>query len=230
MTDLKPLRPFIKKANQSPDAMLRYQASQLAPDEDMADVENDIPDPDIEGQDKDLAIEDHLMNACMPSINIPTDDNDQFGSIKPKANQSTWDQYRGTSTSSIKSAWEKIASAYVGDKKIKSFSNDTKKDIERFYPNRREAKVIQYGMVVSELLDKVDQHNFAQAEEHIAKDCKGKDKQDLKDEFFKKAKDKYILILNDRVLDGHHFISKAKYLGITNSLNVIDLTPIRFEV
>jgi hypothetical protein len=126
------------------------------------------------------------------------------------------------------SLWNKLASAYIRDLSIKELPTDTKEDIAKFIP-KKELRVIQYGMVVSELLPKVDTHNFEAAVKHIKADYVGKDKEKLKKEFFDKAKDKYILIMNDQIIDGHHFLARAKELGITNSLNVIDLTPSRFQ-
>ena len=55
------------------------------------------------------------------------------------------------------------------------------------------------------------------------------DKEAARDAFFKKAKEKYILLVNDQIVDGHHFLAKAKYFNVTNSLNVLDLTPARFQ-
>ncbi|NBQ69477.1 MAG: hypothetical protein EBU46_11895 [Nitrosomonadaceae bacterium] len=84
-------------------------------------------------------------------------------------------------------------------------------------------------MVVKELLPKVDRHNFDLAMAHIKKDWDGRDADKLKDEVYEQAKKKYILILNDSIIDGHHFLAKAKYAGLTSSLNVVDLTPVRFQ-
>lgn len=122
----------------------------------------------------------------------------------------------------------KTASAYIKDVAIRDLPSDTIKDISKFIDSKS-AKVILYGMCVSELLPRVDHYNFEQAEEHINESFKGKSESKLKDEFFKKSKNKYILILNEKIIDGHHFLAKAKRLNVTSSLNVLDLTPVRFQ-
>ena len=41
--------------------------------------------------------------------------------------------------------------------------------------------------------------------------------------------DKYILLLNDRIIDGHHHLAKAERGKITRSLPVLDLSPLRHQ-
>jgi hypothetical protein len=38
--------------------------------------------------------------------------------------------------------------------------------------------------------------------------------------------DKYVLLMNDRVIDGHHFIAKAEKGKVSKSLPVLDLTSV----
>lgn len=119
---------------------------------------------------------------------------------------------------------QKQASAYIKDICHKDLPKDTQKDIERFVHNSKpNTEYIHYGLVVKELLPKVDDANFAAAEKHV----KGADID--KDELYKKVASKYVLILNDKIIDGHHHLAKCKAAGITNSLNVLDLTPARFQ-
>ena len=78
-------------------------------------------------------------------------------------------------------------------------------------------------MVLKELLSKVDKSNFEQAEKHV------KDEDVNEKDFYKNLPTKYILLHFDHVIDGHHFIAKAKKLGITCSLNVLNLDPITLK-
>lgn len=122
----------------------------------------------------------------------------------------------------LKNKLNKQASAFVRDVCVKDLPADVQKDVYRFIPKDDKLKVIQYGAVVSDLLPKVDSKNWESAKAH----SKGfKDK----DAFYKKAPNKYILIVNDTIVDGHHFLAKAQAIGATNSLNVLDLTPVRFQ-
>ena len=117
------------------------------------------------------------------------------------------------------------ASSYVGDISFNKLPDDVAKDVERFVPEvKASTKLARYGMTVNELRLKVDPHNFSTAMGH----CEGQEQD--RDEFESRRDGKYILIVNDRIVDGHHFLAKAECLGITSSLNVLDLTPARFQV
>jgi hypothetical protein len=123
----------------------------------------------------------------------------------------------------------RCASAYIGDIKASDLPASARKDIEGILPDYAEdAMAIQYGMVVDELVAKADPHNWKQAMEHVEQGMKGKDFEKTKQEFFDK-KDKYILLINDRIADGHHYLDRDKFLGITNSLKVLDLSPLRLS-
>jgi hypothetical protein len=41
--------------------------------------------------------------------------------------------------------------------------------------------------------------------------------------------DKYVLLMNDRLIDGHHFLAKAEKGKVSKSLPVLDLTALRFQ-
>jgi hypothetical protein len=118
---------------------------------------------------------------------------------------------------------EKVASAYIKDVAFKDLPKTVQKEVERFAKCRADTKFIHYGMVVSELLSRVDPHNFAIAKDHLKKE-----KVD-KSALYDKAKTKYILIVNESVVDGHHFIAACDKAGLTSSLNVLDLSPARFQ-
>ena len=161
----------------------------------------------IENKAKPLEFEDKIFHNGLHDIARPDPNKpDQFGKV---------------SCISLLRKRVKQASAYVRDVKISTLPDDVKADIKRFASDTS-GTVIQYGMCVDELLPKVDKHNFELAEEHT-KSFKDKD------EFYKKLKTKYILLMNDSIIDGHHFLAKAKAINCTCSLNVLDLTPLRFE-
>jgi len=121
----------------------------------------------------------------------------------------------------------KTASAYVKDRPLKEVLKAD--DINRFAKGGKDVMVVQYGMVVKELVGKANPHNLAVARAHIKKEWDGRRLSMLKDEVYEQAKEKFILILNDRIIDGHHFLAKAEKAGLTSSINVIDLTPVRFQ-
>jgi hypothetical protein len=117
----------------------------------------------------------------------------------------------------------KEASAFIEDIQYKDLTPEVKKEVDRFVTCKSDTKLIHYGMVVKELLDKVDSKNYETAKEHV------KDKDVDKDELYKKIKDKYVIVINDHVVDGHHLIAKCEKVGVTSSLNILDLTPARFQ-
>lgn len=118
---------------------------------------------------------------------------------------------------------DKESSAHFADVEVKDLPLKVQKEIERFADVSADTKLIHYGMVVKELLSKVDKHNFEQAEKHL------KDEKINEDEFYKKLPNKYLLLVNDKLVDGHHYLARAKKLGVTSSLNVLDLSPVRFQ-
>lgn len=118
----------------------------------------------------------------------------------------------------------KTSSAHFADVKFSSLPSKTQEDIKRFASDiTDDTLLIHAGYVIKELLPMVDKHNFDQAEKHI-KDTKIDEK-----EFYKLLPSKYILIKDNKIIDGHHYVAKARKLGVTCSLNVLDLTPIRFQ-
>lgn len=121
---------------------------------------------------------------------------------------------------------KKIASSYIQDISFKDLPEEIKKDVIRFCSCTPDTKFIQYGMVVSELLGMVDTHNYELAKEHIDSEEMSEDEVD---ETHAKIPIKYILIVNGRIVDGHHFLCKASKIGVTNSLNILDLSPARFQ-
>lgn len=118
---------------------------------------------------------------------------------------------------------EKTASAYIKDVYYRDLPVSVQKDVQRFVSVRPKLEFVLYGMTIRELLNKVDLHNFEVAEKHI------ENEEVTKESILSKLKTKYILVINDTIVDGHHTIAKAKKAGITSSMNVLDLTPARFQ-
>jgi len=118
----------------------------------------------------------------------------------------------------------RAASAFIHDIRIADLPKEVQKDIEHFVQDKK-GHVIQYGMVVPELVKKVDPENYKTAKGHVA----DKSDKELEKEIYEKSKNKYILLVNDRIVDGHHFLAKADKLGVTRTLKVLDLTPLRFQ-
>lgn len=121
---------------------------------------------------------------------------------------------------------KKSASAYSQDIQLSTLPEETQQDIKRFCENANgSSKVPQYGMVVLELIPKADPHNLEVAEEH----CADMDPEKAREEVASRQDDKYILLCNDRIVDGHHYLAKAKRGDYTASIKCLDLTPLRFQ-
>lgn len=120
----------------------------------------------------------------------------------------------------------KIASAFVRDVALGDLPQDTLADVLRFSPGAKKTdRVPFYGCVVKELTPKCDQNNLRTARANV----RGESDKKVEKEFYDKLKKKYVLMVNDSVIDGHHFIAKGEKCGCTCSLNVLDLTPLRFQ-
>jgi hypothetical protein len=231
MPSLLQLLPFIKRAAASSNPMVANQAALMEQDMQAGEDEQ-VVDSHLEGehqhqlnadgspQQKDEL--DQLFLKVMPEIKIDEQNKDV------KTNEPL-KEFGGVKIESDTPPETKLASAFIRDAVVSSLPSNAQDDIAKFSPTKKAVQVIQYGMVVKELLPKVDRHNFDVAEAHIKREFEGKDVKKLKAEFHEKSKTKFILILNDSVIDGHHFLAKAKQLNITSSLNVLDLTPIRFQ-
>lgn len=79
-------------------------------------------------------------------------------------------------------------------------------------------------MTVPELLAKADPHNLETARGRVSRttnrDCAAA---------VHASSDKFVLLLNDKVLDGHHHLARAEKGKVTRSLPVLDLTPLRYQ-
>lgn len=116
-------------------------------------------------------------------------------------------------------------SAYIEDMTFASLPKDVQADVTRFVDAAKGTPVVHYGMTVKELLDKADPVNLATARKNLGTLRASR----AADEVLEKTKSgsKYVLLMNDRVVDGHHFLAKAERGNVTSSLNVLDLTPAR---
>jgi hypothetical protein len=163
-------------------------------------------------------IEGELMNGAFQEL----DAQNQIDEEKEEVNMVETPQ----EISNAQGPVQKVASAFIRDVMIKDLPEKVRNETYRFVPGSSNAHVIHYGMVCKELLPKVDKANFTVAEGHVSKLPK---KELDKNKLLNDMKLKYIFLLNDKVVDGHHFLAKIKAAGITSSLNVLDLTPARIH-
>lgn len=117
-------------------------------------------------------------------------------------------------------------SAYHGDCAIADLPNDTKEAIKTAIGGEVDEsnKVAKYGMTASELMRKADPHNLEAAQKNIKRSTISAASSEVY-----AAPDKHILLVNDRIMDGHHHLAKAIKGKVTKSLPVLDLTPLRFQ-
>lgn len=126
----------------------------------------------------------------------------------------------------VRLASRRYASSFIRDVQFKDLPKPVQKDVQQFVPEiKPDTHLVCYGMVVSELLPKADSHNLGLAQEHV----KDISKKKLDEEIYEKSDQKYFLLMNDRLIDGHHFLAKCEKAGVTRSLKVLDLTPTRFQ-
>lgn len=118
-------------------------------------------------------------------------------------------------------------SSYIRDVPIKHLPKNVQEDIAKFIKVKANTHVSHYGMVADELVGKADPHNLASARVNVEK---GMSKSAAADEVHKRRETKPLLMMNDRIVDGHHFLAKAIHGKVTSSLHVIDLTPARFQM
>ena len=134
------------------------------------------------------------------------------------------------SAASADSSFGKAASSFSADIEISKLPKQTQEDIFKFVPTAtNKNRVVLYGMTAEELKNKVDSHNYSTATQRVKEEVSKKGKRALGDKFQDKISNKYILVINDKIIDGHHFLALADYLGISCSLKVLDLTPLRFQ-
>lgn len=208
---LKSLHSFIKQSSTSSNPLIKRAANELLAQVQDAQNAEAIAQPTL-----------HRQESGKPMQNAPKDEIDKnLGKVM---------QDLEIDETQDKSQFGKAASAFASDIEVSALPKDTQTDILKFVPTAtKKHKVVQYGMVVDELLPKVDHHNYESAMAHIKEEGAKTSKKKMGDQFQEKINKKYILILNDHIVDGHHFLALADSLGITCSLKVLDLTPIRFQ-
>jgi hypothetical protein len=118
-------------------------------------------------------------------------------------------------------------SAYIEDMTFSGLPKEVQKDVLRFVDAEKGTPVVHYGMTVKELIGKADPENLKAARKALGTLRASR----AADEVLGKIKDgsKYVLLMNDRIVDGHHHLAKAERAGVTSSLNVLDLTPARLS-
>ncbi|MEA3211309.1 MAG: hypothetical protein QOE70_4366 [Chthoniobacter sp.] len=118
-----------------------------------------------------------------------------------------------------------IKSAYLGEVPLTALPDHVRATIGEFCPDADPtANVLRYQMTVPELITKADQHNLATARRRVARRTIAGAAAEVLE-----RKGKQILLLNDRIIDGHHHLAKAEKGKITSSLPVLDLTPLRYQ-
>jgi hypothetical protein len=208
--NLSKLKPFIERSSKSGNLNIKKAADSLIDQMIAAQETEEIAQPTLHAQSGNKPLDqkpkdevDQQIDGWMDDMAEPEPDESEFG---------------------------KVAASYSADVCICDLPKATQQEIFKFIPStNKNNKVVQYGMVVDELLPKVDHHNYEAALANVKKQCKIDGKKVMGDKFQDKVKDKYILILNDCIIDGHHFLALAQCLRITCSLKVLDLTPLRFQ-
>jgi phage gp29-like protein len=119
------------------------------------------------------------------------------------------------------------ASAHLDDVRLTDLPDDTVDTVRNFVQvtPRSRLTVPRYSMTVGELIHKADPHNLESARRKLAE----MEPEKAAEEVRGRQDVKHILLMNDRVIDGHHFIAKAERGGYSAGLKVLDLTAARFQ-
>lgn len=118
-------------------------------------------------------------------------------------------------------------SSFVKDVEVRKLPGHVQKEIARFITVKPGTKVAHYMMGADELMAKADPHNMAAARLKIEKEMSQKA---ARAEVHARRDHKMVLIMNDKMVDGHHYTGKADYGKYTSSLHVLDLSPSRFQM
>ena len=118
-------------------------------------------------------------------------------------------------------------SAFIEDMTFDALPKDVQAEVSRFVDAKKGTPVVHYGMTVTELVMKADATNLTAARKALGTLRASRARDDVMGKV--KAGSKYVLIMNDRIVDGHHFLAKAERGAVTSSLNVLDLTPARLS-
>ncbi len=118
--------------------------------------------------------------------------------------------------------------AFMGDVTVGDLPEETRASIASILGTNGHTdklRAVKYGMVAPELERMADPHNLESAQHHIRNIPNYACEQDVHDN-----EDKHILVNNGRIVDGHHHLAKALKGKVSKSLQVIDLTPARFQM
>lgn len=117
-------------------------------------------------------------------------------------------------------------SAYLGETCLSELPEHAQCLVKEFVPEAEPGmRLMRYGMTVSELLSKADAHNLANAQRRVGRRTIASAAAEVLE-----RREKHILLLNDRIIDGHHHLAKAEKGKVTSSLPVLDLTPLRYQL
>ena len=117
-------------------------------------------------------------------------------------------------------------SSFVKDIRFKDLPSRARVDIRAFHPGMKSnTRLAHYGMTTKELASKADPHNLAAARKNVG----NMSRKACADEVYQNRGKKFVLLNNDKMVDGHHYVAKAERGRVTASLHVIDLTPSRFQ-
>jgi len=205
------LQPFIFESTKSSNIRIKKAAETLTDQMMEAQEAEEISQPTLHAQSENKPLNskpkdevDNTIDTWMPDVVKPEDDASQFG---------------------------KVGSAYISDIAIGSLPKNIQAEIIKLIPEaNKSTKVTQYGMTVSELLPKVDNHNYKLAKSHISEKINKEGKKVMGDKLHDLINNKYLLLINDSLVDGHHALALADILNVSCSLKVLDLNPIRFQI
>lgn len=165
-----------------------------------------------------------LVNAELKKLGLPedcTDDDLSMLGDQPKqdAQAQEIEQEDGAIPPKKKSPSKKTAamSAFHGWVKPEDLPEETRLTVEKMVPG---ARIRRFGMTAAELISKADPLNLDAARKRIRyQSCESCGEEVHANE------EKHLLMVNDRLIDGHHFLAKAEKGKVTKSLPVLDLIP-----
>lgn len=184
-------------------------------------------------------IEDLFLQPLMPDLDEPSATAGPSAPLKTAKDASVLERLMASRRRPVATFGGQVRelgkkAAWVQDIRVSVLPAEVRKDLVRFIPpTMPDPLVLHYGMTVSELLPRVDPENWKTARARIRAELGGLSAAALKKEvgqLMKRREEKYIFLVNDRIVDGHHFLAKADGLKVSSSLNVLDLTPVRFQV
>lgn len=175
-------------------------------------------------QDANKELEKRGYKPTVTAINIAQDVDNPQGEQSPDDQEK--ERLKAKTESESDNPSPARLSAFIGDFPVHSLPDDVQAAIQQTLGQGDHASklVSKLGMTVPELVNMADQHNLETARNHVKRGTvKG-----YAQEVHSNAT-KHILVMNGRVVDGHHFLAKAEMGRVSKSLAVIDLSPVRFQ-